>query len=140
MVFVSDACRASVIGLPLSGVTGTTVFPNAGYLPMRSEIDVYYATRPGDPAWEVATEKASAKYEGVFTSLLLDAIQMPVATLVDHLASPSKPLKVIASRKLKPYLEATVPLGTADFDVAHSADSRVTSSIAHFKVLCPRRP
>lgn len=113
IVFVSDACRSSVQGLPLSGVTGGVIFPNRKFLPMRSEVDIFYATRPGDPAYEVPEAEATRRYRGIFTECLLKAVKAPEPKLVDQSAS----LAVISSRKLKPHLESTVPVEAAAIDI-----------------------
>ena len=117
VVFISDACRSSVNGPPLSGVTGGPIFPNAAYNPSRGEIDVFYATRPGNPAWELPLQDAAGEYRGIFTESLLGAVKMPEQDLVEEIAGNPGPLSVIASRKLKPILESIVPAGAAQHDV-----------------------
>jgi hypothetical protein len=116
VVFISDACRSSVSGPPLSGVSGGTVFPNRGFNPSRGEVDVFYATRPGDPAWELPQPQATGNYRGVFTEFLLDTVKLPEEELVEQIGNPA-PLSVIASRKLKPLLESIVPSQAAALDV-----------------------
>ena len=117
VVFISDACRSSVTGPPLSGVSGGTIFPNRGYNQNRGEIDVFYATRPGDPAWELPQAQAAGNYRGVFTEILLGTVTLPEEELVDRITSTPAPLNVIPSRKLKPVLESIVPTHAASLDV-----------------------
>lgn len=116
VVFVSDACRSSVNGPPLSAISGATIFPNLGPRRTRGEIDIFYATRPGDPAWELPLSKAVGDYRGVFTEFLLEAVKMPATDLVEQSPGPP-PLDVITSRKLKPLLESSVPARAADIDL-----------------------
>jgi Caspase domain len=115
VIFISDACRSYVNGPPLSGIIGGTIFPPESS-ESRGEIDVFYATRPGDPSWELPAEQATQKYKGVFTEALLSAIREPGTALVDRLDQPV-PRTVVTSRKLKPHLESIVPEQAADFDI-----------------------
>ena len=61
VVFVSDACRSSVKGPPLSQVSGGTIFPSRPYSQHQGEADIYYATHPGDPAFEVPESEATTQ-------------------------------------------------------------------------------
>lgn len=118
VVFISDACRSSVKGPPLSGVVGGVIFPNQGTTPFGgSEIDVFYATRPGDPAYEVPEAEATQRYRGIFTDCLLKAVKKPDAGLVDPLTDGAAQVSVVTSRRLKPYLESTVPVDAATIDI-----------------------
>jgi Caspase domain len=108
VVFVSDACRSSVTGPPLSGVTGSVIFPSR-VASQRGEVDVYYATRPGDPAYEVPQAQAAAAYKGIFTDALLQTVGTPALTLLDTLNEGDASIRVITSRTLKGVMEATVP-------------------------------
>lgn len=137
VVFVSDACRSSATGPPLSGVTGGTIFPNVGYGPTRAEVDVFYATRPGDPAWEVAKEQATKHYRGIFTDFLLTAVKTPERVLVDEVSAGPTSVAVVTSRKLKPHLEAAVPAGAADLDVRirQTPEVRVESALPKYFAL-----
>ncbi|HXH37718.1 MAG TPA: caspase family protein [Thermoanaerobaculia bacterium] len=114
VVFVSDACRSTVKGPPLSGVSGGTIFPNQGFIPQRSEIDIFYATLPGDPAWEVPEQQTPQGYRGIFTDFLLTAVKRPQEDLTDDLDGGTT---VVTSRKLKPHMESIVPAGAAELDV-----------------------
>ncbi len=116
VVFVSDACRSAVNGPPLSAISGATIFPNLGRRPVRGEIDIFYATRPGDPAWELPLATAAGAYRGLFTELLLESVTKPAADLVEQTPGPP-PLDVITSRKLKPLLESSVPMRAGEVDV-----------------------
>lgn len=117
VVFISDACRSSVNGPPLSGVVGGVIFPNRPYSFIQGEADVYYATHPGDPAYEVPEAKATQRYRGIFTECLLRAVEAPPPELVEVANDGTFALDVITSRKLKGHLEATVPVDASEFSV-----------------------
>jgi hypothetical protein len=117
VVFVSDACRSSVKGPPLSAVTGGLIFPVMAAPPRRGEVDVFYATRPGDPAYEVEEAVATQRFRGIFTSNLLSAVKSPPAGLVESAAVGGMQLPVITTRMLKPHLEEVVPVDAAAIDV-----------------------
>jgi Caspase domain len=117
VVFISDACRSSVTGPPLSGVTGGVIFPSRPIDQTQGEVDVYYATRPGDPAYEVPEAEATQKYRGIFTDGLLKVVKAPPDLLVETVQIGSSNPNVITSRKMKIHLEATVPVDAADLDV-----------------------
>lgn len=117
VVFVSDACRSAAGKPPLSGVSGGVIFPNQALVGQPSEVDVYYATRPGNPAWEAPEAEAVNGYSGIFTSSLLRVLNEPKPEMVESGLDGSQQLKVISSRKLKEYLEATVPIEAAAINI-----------------------
>jgi hypothetical protein len=135
VVFISDACRSSVTGPPLSGVTGGVIFPSRTIGASRADIDVFYATRPGDPAFEVAEAAAVAQYKGIFTDCLLEALKAPDASLLDHLQELSGGSRtVITSRKLKPYLESAVPVAASaiNMQLRQSPEVRVETALPKY--------
>jgi hypothetical protein len=142
VVFISDACRSSVNGPPLSRVTGGIVFPARRAARFRAEVDVYYATLPGDPAFEVPEAEAATRYDGIFTSSLLEAVQTPSQALVDAVAEGRASLSVITSRKLKPYLEETVPVIAAGISIKmrQKPEIRVETALPkYFAIVDPER-
>lgn len=139
VIFVSDACRSAASGPPLSAISGSIIFPNLGYRPERGEIDVFYATLPGDPAWELPLLKAAGEYRGIFTEHLLASLKKPAADLVQKILGPP-PLDVVTSRMLKPLLEASVPLQAANIDlrVRQRPDVQVGTALPkYFGVIHP---
>lgn len=116
VVFVSDACRSNVAP-PLNAVTGGVIFSILPVPPQRSEVDVYYATYPGDPAYEVPEAEATQRFRGIFTDCLLRVLKSPPHDMVESLSNSGPPLTVVTSRKLKPYLESTVPVDAASVDI-----------------------
>lgn len=117
IVFVSDACRSCVSGPPLSGVIGGGIFENRTLVDQRSEVDVFYATRPGDPSYEIPLQDAVKRYDGIFTRKLLDTVKNPTKDIVDRIDEDGKLIDVISSRSLKPKLQTDVPAAAAAFDV-----------------------
>ena len=75
--FVSDACRSAADSLTLRAVNGGAIFSLQASSPHRSEVDVYYAMLPGDPANEVLQAAATSGHKSLFSSCLPDAPPIP---------------------------------------------------------------
>jgi len=74
VVFISDACRTAPEGINAQPVTGTSLFPNIDVYG-KTWIDLYYATRVGDPALEIQDKDVSAeRYTSLFTSVFVRAL------------------------------------------------------------------
>jgi hypothetical protein len=115
VIFISDACR-SLPKRPISEIDGGVIFPIRD-THEESEIDVYYATKPGKPALEIPHEEAVKKYRPIFTKRILETVKNPERRLVDRIFEGTSPQYVIGSRKLKYYLERVVPEDAADFNI-----------------------
>ena len=87
IIFISDACRVVPKTSIHSGITGTSIFPNARPAAEGAEFDFYYATHPGDPAHERRANEAR-KAHGLFTQELLGA----------HVDAPPEALMSIEGR------------------------------------------
>lgn len=87
IVFISDACRVAPVSGIHSGIAGASIFPNLAPSPRTAEIDYFYATRPGDPAFERPGTEAEAAH-GLFTQELLEA----------HIDAPEEALLRIGNR------------------------------------------
>jgi hypothetical protein len=143
VIFFSDACRSAVPGAPLNGVVGGSIFPNRTLAPQSGEVDVFFATRPGDPAWEVPEAEATQHYRGLFTDCLLKALHAPGGSLVEQLRDGTPPLSIITSRRLKPYLEEQVPLAAAAVNIQLTQQPVVrveTATPKYFAVAPPKLP
>jgi hypothetical protein len=142
VIFFSDACRSAVPGAPLNGVVGGSIFPNRMIAPQSGEVDVFFATRPGDPAWEVPEAEATQHYRGLFTDCLLKALHTPGVSLVERLLDGTPPLSVITSRRLKPYLEQQVPLAAAAVNIQLTQQPvvRVETASPKYFALVPSVP
>ena len=68
VVIISDACRSIANTSRLNQIGGSEIFPNKIPQSPRPEVDVFYATLPGDPALEVSADKAIDNYKGIFNS------------------------------------------------------------------------
>ncbi|OHC97500.1 MAG: hypothetical protein A3H25_03215 [Sphingomonadales bacterium RIFCSPLOWO2_12_FULL_63_15] len=88
IVFISDACRVAPISGVHSGIAGASIFPNLAPSSRTAEIDYFYATRPGDPAFERPGTEAQAAH-GLFTQELLEA----------HIDAPEEALLRIGNRE-----------------------------------------
>jgi hypothetical protein len=140
VIFFSDACRSAVPGAPLNGVVGGSIFPNRTIAPQSGEVDVFFATRPGDPAWEVPEAEATQHYRGLFTDCLLKALHAPGISLVEKLPDSTLEQSIITSRRLKPYLEQQVPLAAAAVNIQLTQQPVVrveTASPKYFAVVPP---
>lgn len=109
VIFISDACRSPAGSAPLNGVIGGVIFPNQAARSTGAEVDIFYATQPGDFAYEVPETQAALQYRGLFTHSLLTAITNPDSSLVEKSPTATPPVDIITSRSLKPYLEKLVP-------------------------------
>ena len=109
VIFVSDACRSSVAGPPLSAITGGVIFPNRGFGSADTEVDVLYAATPGNPAYEVPVAEAAKRWGGIFTNSLLAAVASPEPDWVEPLDDAGTRLEVVTTRTLRTHLAAIVP-------------------------------
>jgi len=87
VIFISDACRVPPAGGVLVGISGVSIFPNTAPSRTKTKIDMYYATRPGDPAYERTASEATSAH-GLFTKELREA----------HRAAPHTALIEIGGR------------------------------------------
>ncbi len=109
IVIISDACRSQPPSRRFSQVSGSDIFPNEEPRRPRPEVDVFYATLPGDPAHEAAAKDADKRYQAIFTQCLLQGLQGEVPDVIEPAATPPPPQWVIPSWTLKRYLENEVP-------------------------------
>ena len=116
IVFVSDACRSSANCYKLRGIIGGAVFPMRLTAGRPSEVDTFYATRPGHPAFELPENESVSSHSGVFTKEILSAVRDKAKTIsVTHVMNGSRE-RVVTSRALKTYLEKAVPDQVEEFD------------------------
>lgn len=84
VLFISDACRS----LPTTfnqTAGGQTIFPLMD-TPIGNVVDIFYATRPGAPAFEVAGDNLKDSY-GIFTESLIEYLN---GTYLDTIANYDK--------------------------------------------------
>jgi hypothetical protein len=138
IVWISDACR-SVPDTPLmNGVTGNVIFPNKAPQTPRPAVDLFYATLPGDPAYEVKVNEAVKNYRGLFTDCLLAGLQTRPNVVMAQRTAPPPPW-IIPSWKMKLYLEECIPRQAAAvrIDLVQSPDIRVESRDPACLAECP---
>lgn len=143
VLFISDACRSAVLAAPLNGVVGGSIFPNRTMGPQSAEVDVFFATRPGDPAWEVPEAEAAQRYRGLFTDCLLKALQASDSRMAEKLPDSAPELFIITSRRLKPHLITQVPLDAAAVNIQLNQQPEVrveTASPKYFALVPPPLP
>jgi len=133
IVFISDACRSNPPTTFFSTVSGAQIFPNVPLAPVDPEIDIFYATRPGDPSLEVPPDQASNEFRAIFSSCLLPALKGQVAGVISNILGPPS-LKVVSSRLLKPHLVQAVPKAASTVSMAlrQIPDIRVESDISRY--------
>jgi hypothetical protein len=118
LVFISDACRSLAADPRLSEVTGSSIFPIEVTPQKRPEVDVFYATLPGDVSWEVPAADAARRYDGIFTKCMLKGLMDPDVDLVETVPGENgASISVISSRTLKPWLEERVPDAISNIDI-----------------------
>lgn len=69
IIFIADTCRSVPQGMAASQVRGGSIFPNV-QSPVQGDVDIFFATLPGDPAVEVSMDEAVRDYKGLFTEKL----------------------------------------------------------------------
>ncbi len=131
VAMISDACRSRPETSKLSQIQGGVIFPNNDPKLPRPAVDVFYATLPGNPALEAATQDAANNYRGIFTEALLKGLEGQVNEVIvpmDH-QDPNKTRWVVPSWKLKPYLEKEVPQVASSISIKlqQNPDIRVES-------------
>jgi hypothetical protein len=105
VVFISDACRSRPDGFVASRVRGSLVFPNSAVSRnARTEVDQFFATLPGSPAYEIATIDSARVFEGIYTSSFMQAFQSPTEEMIRVV----KGARVVPNKNLNAYLEAAV--------------------------------
>jgi hypothetical protein len=123
VVLISDACRTYVNGPPFFGLTGGSVFPLPAGDHDDAELDIYFGTTPGNPAYEVRT--SSQPGYGVFTRCLLDVLAEPPDSIIEYIEPGKYPVfggsvlgtvPVVTSRALRPPLIEAVIDHAAEID------------------------
>lgn len=118
VIFVSDACRSGGPNHRHRSVSGGSAFPTPANYQQTSEVDTFYATRPGDPANEFRDDaEATGNYRGILTECLLLALEGDVPEAVAEIAEGDEKRWIIPSRQLKASLAREVPLRAAEISI-----------------------
>jgi hypothetical protein len=103
VIFISDACRSAVNSLGATSVIGQCIFPPPKFK-SESVVDQFFATRVGDPAWEIPKSKSVPNYEAIYTASFLSAFEHPTEDMVVTVDG----VKVVPNRRLEKYLARDV--------------------------------
>jgi hypothetical protein len=125
LVIISDACRSLPSLATFGQVSGSVIFPNAASRTPRPEVDVFYATLPGDPALELPPNPAVNAYHGIFSQCLLDALRGHVPAVIQPFVSSAGAKSVIPSRPLKLHLEIAVPSAVSVASLVSQQDPEI---------------
>ena len=143
VVFISDACRSTPDSLRAGRVRGSLIFPNRGVSRgARTDVDLFLAALPGDPAFEVPVAESTASFEGIYTASFLDAFKHPDDAMVRIMNG----VPVVPNNRLRPYLEREVPKRAQanSIKLNQNPDTQVmsgeTSYIARVAVSAPTPP
>lgn len=134
VVFISDACRSLPTNFRMGSLRPGAVFPTEQPRSPGPEVDVFYATLPGDPALELPPDEAQKQYRGLLTACLLKALAGDPASLIQEVEEGATKKYVVASRKVKKYLFEAVPLAAAAVSIRlnQEPDVRVESDLPKY--------
>lgn len=133
VVFVSDACRSVPPTGRHAAIGGAGIFPNRAPSAPRPDVDVFYATLPGDTALELPADDALRSYDAVFTRCLMRGLKGGVSELVEPF-EPGSSDWVVRSWPLKRWLLKEVPESAAAHHISlnQDPDIRVESTAPAF--------
>ncbi|MEJ2752353.1 MAG: caspase family protein [Chloroflexota bacterium] len=133
VVFISDACRSTPASLAANAVRGNVIFPNLPSAGSASQVDVFLAAQPGDPAYEVGVDESVGNYYGIYTESFLQAFRSPETSMVTVVDGDP----VILNRDLDDWLKRDVSRRAqmASLAINQIPETRVTSDqyIGHVK-------
>ncbi len=125
VLFFSDSCRSHVTDT-LRRSTGTSPFPLRD-VKKETDLDFFYASHSGEPAYEVKTaeqqETYIKNYKGIFTETILDAVKGKYPDIV--LKRPGR--RIISPRKLGELLRSEVPKRAGEFGLNQTPNIKVMS-------------
>ena len=108
VVLISDACRTPPQTLQQQGTIGTVIFPNVPAGARKSHVDIFYATRLGEPALEIEdTQQPSDTFRAIYTDSLLHALHGRQANICEH--DTALNTDVVRPWPLSDYLTEDVP-------------------------------
>jgi hypothetical protein len=134
VVVISDACRSLPPTLTVGSLSPGTLFSPKKPKPPLPEVDVFYATLPGDPAYEVNPTKAVKSYRGLLTQCMIEALTGKVPAVIRDLVESGKTRHVVPSRPLKIHVEDEVPNAAAKISIKleQDPDVRVESDLPKY--------
>ncbi|MFH7018636.1 caspase family protein [Flavobacterium sp. FlaQc-47] len=128
VVIISDACRSLPNNPLVSEVFGSVIFPNIVPNNTDVNVDMLYATSPGNPAFEAAEDAAAKNYNGLYTIELLKGLNGEIPNILTDFATGlnknhnglDKNYKIVTAYELSEYLKDAVPIAAGKFDVSLS--------------------
>ncbi|WP_428422819.1 hypothetical protein [Methylibium sp.] len=134
VVVISDACRSLPANLRVGMLSPGVIFPTKTPRKPLPEVDVFYATLPGDPALEVPPDEAIRSHRGLLTQCLIEALQGREPTVVQLWQDGAASRQVVPSRPLRMHLANAVPEAAAAVSIAlkQDPDVRVESALPKF--------
>jgi hypothetical protein len=134
VVFISDACRSMPANFRMGSMTPGSVFPTRQPRPPGPEVDVFYATLPGDTALELPPDEAEKRYRGLLTDCLLKALKGVPTTLIERVKDAAGTRQVVACRPLKTHLIQAVPAAAAavSIQLVQDPDARIESALPKY--------
>jgi hypothetical protein len=146
VVFVSDACRTAPVGIQASSVSGSAIFPNRPPGDAEASVDLFYACRLGESAYEIADpQQASDGYHAVYTEVLTEALQGVYPALLERSGAGEAAIDLVRpwplKRGLPDLVTARIIELNAVLEVNQAPYSKVTSDpqVAWLSRLRPRR-
>lgn len=114
VVFISDACRSLPTDMTQASLSvGSSLFSVIHYTPPLPEVDVFYATLPGNVALEVPPDATNQRDRGLMTQCLLEALEGRVPEVIHAFDDAGQASRVVPCRPLKTWLTAALPLAAA---------------------------
>jgi hypothetical protein len=140
VVFISDACRSIPNDSLVTEVIGSVIFPNIRQNG-DTEIDILYATKPGDPSFEVKEDTAVENFKGIYTDCMLKALKGEIAGLIQPTTEDNKPIGAVPVYELNKYLKEAVPDAASliNITLSQTPDGEVVSRLPKYlsKVTLP---
>ncbi|KIQ66156.1 hypothetical protein TR51_00145 [Kitasatospora griseola] len=132
VVLISDACRTAPDRIQAIDVTGSEIFPNRPAGDTQAWVDVFYACRLGDPAFEVADPgTSSSSYHAVYTEVMAEVLDGDHPEVLRSLRIGARTVDVVQPWPLADILTKLVPIRLAELrgtpTVSQVPDSRLTS-------------
>lgn len=125
IVFISDACRSAPNIVDFMPVSGALIFPNFGINTSMANVDMLYATAPGDPAHEAAVGGPQFSTHSIYTRTLLEGLKGNVPSVRESHYSN----ELVMAKKLSKYVKDKVPREAAKINplIRQVPDSEIIS-------------
>ncbi|MDC7217384.1 MAG: caspase family protein [Spirochaetales bacterium] len=128
VVFISDACRSKPDTIESTGMFGSVIFPNNSPKPTTTNVDLLFATAPGEIALEANLGDAS-DYKSIYTEHLLKGLKGEVPEIITPYKDGSDKYGIVMAYELSEYLRKAVPEAASSIKVTLTQipDADITS-------------